>query len=97
MVWRKTSEVVENTGESSFGEAQCAYAESEAAAGFGSRVRSPKSAGYVTAASGEQLDEVIENTGQAEFWRSTGQRRQVEGNSKRWAEWLAANRRSPSH
>jgi len=46
-------------------------AESEAAAGFGSRVRSPKSADYITATSGEQLDEVIENTGRTKFWRST--------------------------
>jgi hypothetical protein len=37
-------------------------------------LRSPKSAGYITATSGEQLDEVIENTGQTEFWRSTGRR-----------------------
>ena len=29
-------------------------------------------ADYITATSGEQLDEVIENTGRTEFWRSTG-------------------------
>ena len=28
-------------------------------------------ADYITATSGEQLDEVIENTGQTGFWRST--------------------------
>jgi hypothetical protein len=30
-----------------------------------------KSADYITATSGKQLDEVIENTGRTEFWRST--------------------------
>jgi hypothetical protein len=34
-------------------------------------LRSPKSEGSIIATSGEQLDEVVENTGRTEFWRST--------------------------
>jgi hypothetical protein len=34
-------------------------------------LRSPKWADYITATNGEQLEEVIENTGRTEFWLST--------------------------
>jgi len=35
--------------------------------------RPPLVAGYIPATSGEQLDEVIENTGRTAFWRMIGE------------------------